>query len=57
MEQMRDRAREFLLIGGVALLFAATQIRPVDLGVMRFLTMIAIGAVWTMTAALSPDPR
>lgn len=54
---MKDRARECLLIGGVALLFFTTQIRPDDLGVVRFLTMIGIGMVWTLTAALSPDPR
>ena len=56
-EQMKDRARECLLVGGVALLFLTTQIRPADLGVVRFLTMIGIGMVWTLTAALSPDPR
>jgi hypothetical protein len=52
---MKDRAREYLLVGGVALLFLTTQIRPADLGMVRFLTMIGIGMVWTLTAALSPD--
>jgi hypothetical protein len=54
---MKERARECLLVGGIALLFATTQIRPADLGTAPFLTMIAVGAVWTLTAALSPDPN
>jgi hypothetical protein len=54
---MKDRAKECLLVGGVALLFATTQIRPSDVGIALFVTMIAVGAVWTLTAALSPENR
>jgi hypothetical protein len=55
--QMKERVRECLLVGGVALLFATSQIKPDELGAARFVTFIAIGAVWTLAAALSPEPQ
>jgi hypothetical protein len=41
----------------VALLFATTQIRPPAIGAALFVTMIVVGAVWTLTAALVPENR
>jgi hypothetical protein len=39
----------------MALLFAMSQLGPKDLGTFRFVSIIAIGAVCTLTAALSPE--
>ena len=52
---MKLQARESLLVFGMALLFAMSQLGPKDLGTFRFLSIIAIGAVCTLTAALSPE--
>jgi hypothetical protein len=54
---MKVCAQECLLVCGVALLFVTTQIKPADLGAALFLTMIGVGTVWTMTAALSKESR
>lgn len=52
---MKIQARECLLVFGMALLFAMSQLGPKDLGAFRFVGIIAIGAVCTLTAALAPD--
>ena len=52
---MKIGARESLLVFGMALLFASTQLAPELVGVGRFIGIIAIGAVATLTAALTPD--
>jgi hypothetical protein len=52
---MKLQAQECLLVFGIALLFAMTQTEPRDLGAFRFVGIIAIGAVCTLTAALTPD--
>ena len=51
----KDRARESLLVFGMALLFASIYIVPEDVGAMRFIGIIAIGAASTLTAALAPE--
>jgi hypothetical protein len=52
---MKIQARECLLVFGIALLFAMSQWGPKDLGALRFVGIIAIGAVCTLTAALVPE--
>ena len=52
---MKIHARECLLVFGMALLFAMSQMGPKELGAFRFVGIIAIGAVCTLTAALTPD--
>jgi hypothetical protein len=51
---MKDPARASLLIFGMTLLFISPHIRPEHLGTARFLAVIAIGAVTTLAAVLSP---
>ncbi len=52
---MKLQARECLLIFGIAVLFAMSQIGPKDFGAFRYVAIIAIGAVSTLTAALVPE--
>ena len=52
---MKLQARECLLVFGMALLFATAQLGPRDFGTFRFVSIIALGAVCTLTAALSPE--
>jgi len=52
---MRDPARECLLIFGMALLFISPHLKPEDVGTARMLAIVAIGAVSTLAAALSPE--
>jgi hypothetical protein len=52
---MKLQARECLLVFGMGLLFAMSQSGPKDLGAFRFVGIIAIGAVCTLTAALAPE--
>jgi hypothetical protein len=52
---MKLQARECLLVFGMALLFAMAQLGPKDLGTIRYVSIIAIGAVCTLTAALTPE--
>jgi hypothetical protein len=52
---MKLQARECLLVFGMAVLFAMAQITPEDLGAFRYVGIIAIGAVCTLTAALTPE--
>jgi hypothetical protein len=52
---MKLQARECLLVFGMALLFATAQLGPQDFGAFRFVGIIAIGAVSTLTAALVPE--
>jgi hypothetical protein len=52
---MKLQARECLLVFGMALLFAMSQLGPKDFGTFRFVSIIAIGAVCTLTAALAPN--